>query len=79
MKKSGEGSGTITNYWLENSKGRSASSEYSIKQGDVPIYKPANNNGDHITVYLTAENNNWFCSDQYSVSGIWDEETGINV
>ena len=76
LKKSGEGKGTFTNFWIENKNGSSASDGYKIKQGDEPRYKPANDKGDHITVYLTAENNNWFSTEQYNVSGIWDEETG---
>lgn len=76
LVKSGEGKGSFTNFWIENKNGSSASEEYSIKQGDKPRYKPANDKGDHITVYLTAENNNWFSTEQYNVSGIWDEETG---
>lgn len=31
MSKSGEGQHTITNFWIVNKNGRSASSEYSIK------------------------------------------------
>lgn len=57
--------------------GRSASSEYSIKQGDSARYKRANDNGDHINVYLTAENNNFMSSKTYTVTGYWDEETGV--
>lgn len=77
MRTSGEGKGTITNFWLENEKGKSASSEYSIKQGDVARYKKANDKGDHTNVLLTAENNNFFSTKTYNVSGYWDEETGI--
>jgi hypothetical protein len=77
MSKSGEGQHTITNFWIVNKNGRSASSEYSIKQGDSARYKRANDNGDHINVYLTAENNNFMSSKTYTVTGYWDEETGV--
>ncbi|WP_418588192.1 DUF2712 domain-containing protein, partial [Ruminococcus sp.] len=40
-------------------------------------YKRANDNGDHINVYLTAENNNFMSSKTYTVTGYWDEETGV--
>lgn len=77
MSKSGEGQHTITNFWIVNKNGRSASSEYSIKQEDSARYKRANDNGDHINVYLTAENNNFMSSKTYTVTGYWDEETGV--
>lgn len=77
MSKSGEGQHTITNFWIVNKNGRSASSEYSIKQGDSARYREANDNGDHINVYLTAENNNFMSSKTYTVTGYWDEETGV--
>lgn len=53
------------------------SAEYNIKQGNSARYKPANDKGDHINVFLTAENNNFCSTKQYMVSGYWDEETGI--
>ncbi|MCC8192116.1 MAG: DUF2712 domain-containing protein [Ruminococcus sp.] len=77
LKESGEGSGTYTTFWIENENGKSASAEYVIQQGKPAKYKMANDKGDHITVYLTAENNNFCSTKQYNVSGIWDEETGI--
>lgn len=77
MVTSGEGKGTITNFWLETTNGRSASSEFSIKQGDVARYMKANKRGNHTNVLLTAENNNFFSTKTYNVSGYWDEETGI--
>lgn len=76
LRSSGEGKGTITKFWLENEDGKSASSEYDIKQGDPARYKPANKKGAHIDVLLTAENNNFCSTKQYNVSGYWDEETG---
>jgi hypothetical protein len=79
LKSSGEGSGTITDFWIERKSGRNASSQYHVKQGNGSYYFPANNNGDKVIVYLTGENNNFASTKQYSISGIWDPETGCHV
>lgn len=72
-----EGNKTITTFWLELKDGTNASEAYAIKQGDPARYKPANDKGDYATVYLTGENNSYLASDQYTVSGIWEPDTGI--
>lgn len=73
-----EGSGTITDFWIVSSYG-SASQQHHVKQGNGAYYFAANNNGDYVDVYLTAENNNFATSTQYNVSGYWDPETGVHV
>lgn len=79
LQNSGEGSGTITDFWIEREDGKNASSQYHVKQGNGSYYFAANDNGDYVDVYLTAENNNFATSTQYNVSGVWDPETGKHV
>lgn len=74
MTSSGEGSGTVTNYWLENSNDDNVSSSVSVKQGKGFYYNNPNSSANKTTVYLTAENNNYDGS-AYNVAGYWDEET----
>lgn len=78
MLYSGEGEGTITDYWLENYNEDNVSEDVSIKQGDPAIYSQAWPAASKVTVYLTGENNN-FNGAKYNVRGYWDEETGIYV
>ena len=66
-----------SNSWKVQMSKSGEGSEYSIKQGESTRYKRANDNGDHINVYLTAENNNFMSSKTYTVTGYWDEETGV--
>ncbi len=78
LKKSTEVSGTVTSFWLEVSDGTNVSEDCDAKQGAGPYYKKPKAAANQKNVYLTAENNN-NNSQIYSVSGVWDEETGILV
>ena len=75
LRKSGEGSGTITNFWLEVYDETNVSGDISAKQGTKNYYKAAYETASQKNVYLTAENNG-YDSIRYNVSGVWDEETG---
>lgn len=72
---SGEGTGTITNFWLELYNEQNVSGDISAKQGTKQYYDSAYTSASRATVYLTGENNN-YNGDTYYVSGFWDEETG---
>lgn len=74
MTSSGEGSGTVTNYWLENSNDDNVSPSVSVTQGKGFYYNNPHSSANKKTVYLTAENNNYSGS-AYNVGGYWDEET----
>ena len=63
LRKSGEGAGTITNFWLEVYDETNVSGDISAKQGTKNYYK-------------AAYENNGYDSIRYNVSGVWDEETG---
>ncbi|KZT83378.1 hypothetical protein Nizo1840_1657 [Lactiplantibacillus plantarum] len=74
MQSSGEGARTVTTYWLENAGGTNVSPSLNVKQGNGSYYSAAYSNASKKNVYLTAQNNN-YNSNQYRVSGFWDEET----
>lgn len=74
LDNSGEGKGTITRFWLENSSAHNVSVSKDVKQGNGPYYTNPDTGANKRTVWLTAENNN-FNGSSYTVSGIWDEET----
>ncbi len=74
MTYTGEGSNTITNYWMENSATTNVTPTVSVTQGKGYYYENAYSSANGTTVYLTAENNN-FNGSAYNVSGYWDEET----
>lgn len=73
---SGEGAGKDTTFWLELYDGTNVSGDITATQGGKAIYKEAYSSASKATVYLTGENNN-LNGDTYSVSGYWDEETGV--
>lgn len=75
LKSSGEGSGTLTDFWMEKKNGDNVSGDIRAKQGAGAYYKAAYSSASQTNVYLTGENNN-FDSNTYYVSGFWDEETG---
>lgn len=50
LESSGEGSGTVTDFWIELKDGKNASSQYHVKQGNGVYYFPANDKGDKATV-----------------------------
>lgn len=76
LKSSGEGTGTITRFWLEVYNKDNVSPAVNATQGSSVYYKKANSGASRAYVYLTGENNN-FNGNTYYVSGIWDEETGV--
>lgn len=73
MMSSEEGSGTITNYWLEDSGTNNVSPTISVTQGKGFHYNNPHSSANKKTVYLTAQNNN-YNGTAYNVSGYWDEE-----
>lgn len=79
LVKSTEGAGNpITRFWLETYNGTNVSPAHNVNAGSKNHFYAANSSASKATVYLTAENNN-FTGQTYSVSGYWDEETGINL
>lgn len=74
LESSGEGPGSITTFWLENSNGTNVSAGVNVKLKAGAYYNVAYNNANQTNVRLTAHNNN-YNSSVYSVSGHWDEET----
>mgnify|MGYP001028678810 CR=1 FL=1 len=72
---SGEGKGKVTRFWL--AKGTSVVSDsVNAKQGGAVRYKYAFSSANKSNVRLRACNNNYSASG-YTVSGYWDEETGV--
>lgn len=74
LKKSEEGDGTITTFWLEKRNGANVSKTRNAKCKGPAYYTNAYKSASEVKVYLTAENNN-DSGLSYLVSGIWDEET----
>lgn len=74
LEHSGEGSGTITTFWLENASSGNVTISKDVKQGNGPYYTNPYTSANKTTVWLTAQNNN-YNGDSYTVSGYWDEET----
>lgn len=74
LTSSGEGAGTITRFWIEDSSASNVSISKDVAQGNGAYYTDPYSSANGRTVWLTAENNNYNGS-SYSVSGIWDEET----
>lgn len=76
MTYSGEGTGTITTYWLAlyNSSHTLVSGTHDVKQGSGAHYYTATSKANQMDVCLGAENNN-NSTNTYTVSGYWDEET----
>lgn len=74
LDKSGEGAGTISEFWLENASASNVSSVRAVKQGNGAYYDNPFYGANKTTVWLTGQNNN-YNGDMYNVSGIWDEET----
>jgi hypothetical protein len=76
LEHSGEGEGTYTTFWMENSGETNVTDAVDVKQGATPYYNPTRESAGRTYCYLTAENNNYNW-DTYYVSGVWDEETGV--
>ncbi len=67
---------TFTEYVITKSDGTLAASWHSVQVSTGAHYYAANDNGDFATVYLNGRDNNNIAS-TYTVTGYWDEETGI--
>lgn len=78
LTDSGEGTETITRFWLENFNQDNVSSAIDAVEGSGAHYKEAYGSASQVTCYLTAENNNWN-NETYIAYGFWDEETTIIV
>ncbi len=76
MTYSGEGTGTVTTYWLSKNdvSHTRVSGTHDVKQGSGAHYYKAYKGASETRVRLSAENNN-DSSKTYTVSGYWDEET----
>ncbi|MGL5479353.1 MAG: DUF2712 domain-containing protein [Clostridium sp.] len=75
LQKSSEGKGnTITRFWIEKSDGTNASEAIDVPVKGGARYHNAYKAASKVNVFLTGENNN-YNSAQYTVSGVWDEET----
>lgn len=74
LKYSGEGEGTITEFWLENSKDVRVTKKERVKQGVGAHYFKAFDSASRTKVWLMCQNNN-FAGETYRVTGYWDEET----
>lgn len=74
LSKSGEGSGTITNFYLSGYDWSQVSPTVGAQQGNGYYYRNAYSSASQRTVYLTGYNNNYSTSG-YTVKGCWDEET----
>ncbi|MCC8074140.1 MAG: DUF2712 domain-containing protein [Clostridiales bacterium] len=77
LRSSGEGSSTITYFRLCLEDNSGVSSWHSVVQGSGSHYYSAWDGADHTHVYLQGKNNN-NTTKTYTVSGYWDEETGIS-
>jgi len=77
LRSSGEGSNTVTKFRLCLADNSGVSSWHNVTQGSGAHYYAAWDGADHTYVYLQGENNN-NTTKTYTVSGYWDEETGIN-
>ena len=74
MTFTGEGSNTVTNYWLENAATTNVTPTVAVTQGKGFYYENAYSSANNTTAYITAENNN-YNGMAYNVTGYWDEET----
>lgn len=74
LKKSGEGKGTITTFWLDRKGYGRVSNIVHVKQGKGSYYREAFSSASKKYVRLGAENNN-YSTKGYTARGIWDEET----
>lgn len=78
LQSSGEGEKTITKFRLCLNDGTGASAWHSVTQGSGAHYYSTNDAADFRTVYLQGRNNN-DSTKKYTVSGVWDEETGLII
>lgn len=66
----------ITTFWLENYATDNVSTSHNVPSGSGDHYYAAGTSAAQMTVYLTAEDNNYSFTKTYTISGYWDEETG---
>ena len=78
FKSSTETKGTISTFWLVNTSHSAVSAKQDIKVGSSPLYSPAYSSANKTNVKLAVENNT-NTTENYTVKGYWDEETGILV
>ncbi len=72
LNYSGEGTGTITTFWLDKA-GTPVSNTHGVAQGSGAHYYNAISSANESYVRLGAENNN-LSANTYTASGYWDEE-----
>lgn len=78
FKSSTETKGTISTFWLVNTSHSAVSTKQNIKVGSDPLYSPAYSSANNTYVQLAVENNT-NTTENYTVKGYWDEETGVIV
>lgn len=76
LRSSGEGDSTATYFRLCLNDNSGASSWHLVTQGTGSHYYSATDAADFTTVYLQGKNNN-NNTNTYTVTGYWDEETGV--
>ena len=74
LRYSGEGRGTLTDFWLENRNDTRVTNKETVKQGVGAHYFKAYASASQTKVWLMCENNN-FNGETYRITGYWDEET----
>lgn len=77
LEVSGEGDGTATSFRLGLSDNSGGSEWHAVAQGSGDHYYSATDAADWTTVYLQGKNNN-NTTKSYTISGYWDEETGVS-
>lgn len=77
LEVSGEGDGTATKFRLCLKDNSGASAWHSVIQGSGDHYYSATDAADATTVYLQGKNNT-STTKTYTISGYWDEETGVS-
>lgn len=76
LEVSGEGDNTATYFRLCLKDDWEASNWHLVTQGSGEHYYSASDAADATTVYLQGKNNN-NTTKSYTISGYWDEETGV--
>lgn len=77
LTKSNEGPHTKTTFWLEKEGGANISRSVTKTAGNGQSLRRVKSSfKGKQTVMLTAQNNN-INGDEYNITGLWDEETGI--
>lgn len=77
MTYSAEGENTVMNFWLAKNTAN-ASDMVSLRVGGDTKYRYAYDSASRTNVNLKAVNNN-YVPRSYTISGYWDEETGVTT